>query len=128
MTLIEDSLEGVKASILVPWTLGEKSGWATLGTVVNGWNSFDDNTKVTKTFYENTTETVTIPVLSCDDYDYSEMYIDVNVNVDQINYKKVVKGISEDSRCLYAYNDYCNYCSCCDYHYCYCYLFHHSFN
>ena len=97
----EDATIGVKASILVPWTLGEKSGWATLGTVVNGWNSFDDNTKVTKTFYENTTETVTIPVLSCDDYDYSEMYIDVNVNVDQINYKKVVKGISEDSRCLY---------------------------
>ena len=96
-----------KVSILVPWTLGESSGYATLNSL-NGWVLEENNIKLTKTYYENKTENIEIPVYSCNDYVYAGMYegmetlnIDATININQINYKKTVKGISSDSRCLY---------------------------
>ena len=96
-----------KVSILVPWTLGESSGYATLNSL-NGWELEESNIKLTKTYYENKTENIEIPVYSCNDYVYAGMYegmenlnIDATININQINYKKTVKGISSDSRCLY---------------------------
>ena len=96
-----------KVSILVPWTLGESSGYATLNSL-NGWVLEENNRKLTKTYYENKTESIEIPVYSCNDYVYAGMYegmenlnIDATININQINYKKTVKGISSDSRCLY---------------------------
>ena len=96
-----------KVSILVPWTLGESSGYATLNSL-NGWKLEENNIKLTKTYYENKTESIEIPVYSCNDYVYAGMYegmenlnIDATISINQINYKKTVKGISSDSRCLY---------------------------
>ena len=96
-----------KVSILVPWTLGESSGYATLNSL-NGWELEENNIKLTKIYYENKTESIEIPVYSCNDYVYAGMYegmenlnIDATININQINYKKTVKGISSDSRCLY---------------------------
>ena len=102
----EDTI-ATKVSILVPWTLGESSGYATLNSL-DGWKLEESNRKLTKTYYENKTENIKIPVYSCNDYVYAGMYegmenliIDATINVNQINYKKTVKGISSDSRCLY---------------------------
>lgn len=98
----QDKTIATKASILVPWTLESDSGYAVLNNnALNGWNLEESNRKLTKTYYENEVENITIPVLSCNDYTYDSLAVDATVTINQINYKKTVKGISSDSRCLY---------------------------
>lgn len=87
-------------SVAVPYTIDTEEGYAVVEKI-EGWTLSDSNTKLNKTYYENGEETINIHVLSCDGFTFDNLYIEASVTVDKINYKEVVKGICEDSRCLY---------------------------
>lgn len=91
---------GVKITATVPYTIGEETGNATLGSV-GGWSLSNQSTTLTKVFTANATETITIPVAEANGYSYTSLSFTQEIVVDSINYKKVVKGRCETTMCLY---------------------------
>lgn len=96
----DDEIIGAKVTISVPYTLDGVTGYAVLGNV-DGWVLSFDKKKLTKNFYENETKSISIPVIEANGYVYGNFNLSENIVVDNINYKKIVKGRCGTSRCLY---------------------------
>lgn len=91
---------GTKVTVSVPYTLDGKTGNAILGNV-EGWILSENKKELSKNFLENTTEKISIPVIEANGYVYGNFYLDGDITVNAINYKKIVKGRCGTSRCLY---------------------------
>lgn len=96
----DNEVIGTKLTVSVPYTLEGKKGYATIGNV-DGWVLSGDKKKLTKNFLDNTTEKISIPINEANGYVYGNFFLDENITVNTINYKKVVKGRCGTSRCLY---------------------------
>lgn len=96
----EGEVIGAKVNVTVPYTLDDANGYAILGNV-DGWILSSDKKKLTKNFYKNETVAISIPVIEANGYVYGNFNLSENIVVNTINYKKIVKGRCETTRCLY---------------------------
>ena len=98
--IIDGEVVGAKVNVTVPYSLDGATGYAILGNI-DGWVLSFDKKKLSKNFYENETKAISIPVIEANGYVYGGFNLSENIVVDTINYKKVVKGRCETTRCLY---------------------------
>jgi hypothetical protein len=96
----DDEVVGAEITITVPYTIGDIKENAILGNV-GGWDLKNNNTQLVKTYYKNANDTIKIPVIEANGYSYSTLYFNVNIAVNEINYKRIVKGRCNVSSCLY---------------------------
>lgn len=96
----DDEVIGTKVFVSVPYTLDGVTGYAFLGKM-DGWILSEDKKQLSKNFLDNETETISIPVIEANGYVYGNFYLEENITVNTINYKKIVKGRCGTSRCLY---------------------------
>ena len=96
----EEEVIGSKVNITVPYSLDGVTGYAILGDV-DGWILSKDKRKLSKNFYKNETVTISIPVIEANGYIYENFNLSENIVINTINYKKIVKGRCETTRCLY---------------------------
>lgn len=97
---VNEEVVGVSVTISVPYALDNEIGYATLGNV-DGWILSSNKKSLSKYFYANETSTITIPVIEANGYEYGPLNLSKQVVIDTINYKKIVKGRCETTRCLY---------------------------
>lgn len=96
-----ESIVGTKVTLTVPYTIGETTGNASIVKLDgDGWLLTKNNTILTKTFLENTTETVRVQIGQANGYEF-ETTRTSEIVVDVIEYKKVVKGRCETTKCMY---------------------------
>lgn len=97
---VSDETIGATVKVKVPYTLDGTTRYATIGDV-EGWVLSSDKTELSKNFNENHSEKISIPVIEANGYVYGNFFIEENIAIDTINYKKTVKGRCGTSRCLY---------------------------
>lgn len=100
---LDNNVIGVSVSIILPYTLESASGYEVITGHQTGWILSENKTRITKVYTENIEETVSVFTRGAESdsvYPVTSQY-EISVTVNQINYKKTVKGRCDATMCFY---------------------------